>query len=74
MADLNVEITHLIQRTYPAAFTGDMAAIAQATAHTADALGGMFALIRKQAPNEATARAAMKHMVERALQLAEDVR
>lgn len=72
MRDLSIEITKLIGEIHPAAFTGDVAEIGLATARVADALGGMFALIRKHAPNEATAQKAMKQMVERALRFAED--
>lgn len=70
--DLSVEITRLIAEIHPTAVTGDMPAVAIATAQVADVLGGMFALIRKHAPNEATAQAAMRLMIERSLRFAGD--
>lgn len=70
MRDLSIEITRLVGEIHPTAFTGDAGEIGFATARVADALGGMFALIRKHAPNEATAQQAMKMMVERALRFA----
>lgn len=72
MRDLSMEITKLVGEIHPLAFTGDPGEIGFATARVADALGGMFALIRKHAPNEATAQQAMKQMVERALRFAAD--
>lgn len=69
--NLSSEMLKLIGDIHPTAFTGDMAALAQATALTADTLGGLFAMIRKVAPNEATAQEAMKMMVKRALAFAQ---
>ncbi|KQT08489.1 hypothetical protein ASG40_11450 [Methylobacterium sp. Leaf399] len=69
--DLSMEMLRLIGEIHPTAFTGDMSALAQATASTADTFGGLFAMLRRHAPNEATAQAAMKLMVARALKFAE---
>lgn len=68
--NLASEMLKLIGDIHPTVFTGDMAAIAQATALTADTLGGLFALIRKVAPNEAMAQEAMRMMIKRALTFA----
>ena len=70
MRDLSVEITKLVEEIHPTAFTGDTKALACATANVADALGGLFALIRQNAPDEVKARAAMRMMIERALRFA----
>lgn len=69
--DLAVEVTALVGEIYPAALHGDAAAIGLVSASIADVLGGIFALIRRSAPNEITARAAMRISIERALQAAE---
>lgn len=70
--DLGIEMLRLIEEIHPTAFMSDTGALAQATAATADTLGGLFALLRRHAPNEATAQAAMRMMVSRALKFAGD--
>lgn len=73
MRDLSVEIIELIGEIHPTAFTGDLPALAMATGGAADVLGGLFALIRKEAPSEAMAQAAIAKMIDRALRFADVV-